>query len=177
MFLDFLFGRKNRNQPAAEAAPTTPAPQAAATAPGTRISFNPELVPQLKADHQKLLAIFGSISQAFNAEDLEETVQHLEIFRGAIQNHLLTENVRFYIYLEHALLEDPQSHALVHEFRHEMDGIGKAVLAFLGKYRQMSTQPNLAASFGGDLSLIGQVLVERIQREEEILYPLYLPVY
>ncbi|NMM27515.1 MAG: hypothetical protein HHJ12_09595 [Glaciimonas sp.] len=90
---------------------------------------------------------------------------------------MLTESVRLYIYLEHALAQDAESHALIHELRHEMEGIGKAVLEFLGKYHQLAVQPNLVASFGNDLSAVGKVLVERIQREESTLYPLYLPAY
>jgi hypothetical protein len=58
-----------------------------------------------------------------------------------------------------------------------MDGIGKAVLAFLSKYRDLDTQPNLAVSFRSDLDAVGKVLVERIEREESTLYPLYLPAY
>lgn len=175
VFLDFLFGKKA--PPAAQPVVPEPAPVQAKHAPGTNIGYSPDLIAHLEADHQKLLQIFTAIGAAFNAGDLAGTAQRLEDFRGAIQAHLLTENVRLYIYLEHALAQDADSHALIHEFRLEMDGIGKAVLAFLGKYRQMETQPNLAASFGNDLGAVGNVLVERIKREESTLYPLYLPAY
>lgn len=146
-------------------------------APGTTIGYSPDLVAHLMADHQKLLELFAAIGAAFQEGNLSATVHLLENFRGAIQGHLLTENVRFYIYLEHALAQDADSHALIHEFRLEMDSIGKAVLSFLGKYRQLEAQPNLAASFAGDLEAVGKVLVERIEREESTLYPLYLPAY
>lgn len=179
MFLDFLFGKKAPPHQVPPAQPAAPVPVLAkpATAPGTNIAYHPELIEQFEGDHQKLLQIFSAIGNTFNAGDLPATVQRLDEFRGAIQAHLLAENVRLYIYLEHALAQDAASHALIHEFRHEMDGIGKAVLAFLGKYRQLDTQADLAASFGDDLNAVGKVLVERIQREESTLYPLYLPAY
>lgn len=179
MFLDFLFGKKAPQHPAPPAAQAAPAPVLAkhTTAPGTNIAYHADLIQNFEADHQKLLQIFSAIGSAFSAGDLATTVRRLDDFRGAIQAHLLAENVRLYIYLEHALAQDAASHALIHEFRHEMDGIGKAVLAFLGKYRQLDTQGDLAASFGDDLSAVGKVLVERIQREESTLYPLYLPAY
>lgn len=63
------------------------------------------------------------------------------------------------------------------DLRHEMDGIGKAVVAFLAKYKDLSVDGNLVASFGRDLEAVGKVLVDRIQREEESLYPLYAPAY
>jgi hypothetical protein len=176
MFLDFLFGKKELKPHALQAAPVH-AELRQAPAPGTSIGYSPELVAHLEADHIKLGESFSAIDQAFKSGDLSATVAHLEEFRTEIQAHLLTENVRLYIYLEHALARDASSHALIHEFRHEMDSIGKTVLNFLGKYRELDKQPNLAVSFGDDLSAVGKVLVERIKREESTLYPLYLPAY
>ena len=50
---------------------------------------------------------------------------------------------------EHALAGDRASHDLVfpHQFRHEMDGISKAAVGFLDKYRAVATDPALAAGF------------------------------
>lgn len=177
MLFDFLFGKKS--PPEAEVRRVSPQPMSAAggQAPGTHITYHPNLIDQLKTDHLKLLAIFGNILTAFKAGDLAGTAKLLEEFRGNIQGHLLTENVKLYIYLEHALRQDEESHRLVHSFRHEMDGIGKVVLAFLSKYRNIASQSDLAASFGPELEQIGEALVARIKREEETLYPLYLPAY
>lgn len=174
MFLDFLFGKKN---PApAPADNPSPAP-AAAVAPGTHIAYHPQLVAELVQEHRQLLADFNAVAQAFERGDLTATCRELEHFRGSLLAHLLKENVRFYIYLEHALAGDAASHALVHQFRHEMDGIGKTVLAFLGKYAELAANPALAASFTGELGGIGEVLIQRIRNEEDTLYPLYLPAY
>lgn len=176
VFLDFLFGKKELKRQA-PSAPLAPIKEHHASAPGTHISYSADLVPHLHADHLMLAEIFTTIDNAFQAGDLAATVRHMNHFRMAVQAHLLSENVRLYIYLEHALAHDAVSHALIHEFRHEMDSIGKAVLTFLGKYRELDTQPNLAVSFGSDLKAVGKVLVERIEREESTLYPLYLPAY
>ena len=179
MFLDFLFGKKEPLHPAHSAPPAAPAPLAIKrpAASGTHIAYHTELVPNLKADHHKLLQTFGAIHAALQARDLAAVVHRLDDFRTAIQGHLLTENVLLYVYLEHALAQDPVSHTLIHEFRLEMDAIGKAVLAFLSKYRELESQPELVAEFGPDLASVGKVLTERIQREESMLYPLYLPQY
>lgn len=179
MLFDFLFGKKKTPEADPQAADAAPLPTTAAerAAPGTTINFSADLVPQLKADHQALLATFGQIKQAHEAGKLAEVSAGLEHFRSQMMAHLLKENVRFYIYLEHALAADPASQGLVHEFRQEMNGIGKAVMAFLDKYRQIAIDTSLAGSFGADLSSVGSVLVQRIHNEEEALYPLYLPAY
>lgn len=176
---DFLFRRGKSVEPSPAA--MAPPPSAPATpdkaAPGTAIRYHPELVAELKHDHQILLTLFASIQAAFKEGRLQAVVEHLDAFRTSIQSHLLKENVRLYIYLEHQLAGDETSHQLIHDFRHEMDGIGKAVVAFLAKYKDLSVDGNLVASFGRDLEAVGKVLVDRIQREEGTLYPLYAPGY
>jgi len=66
---------------------------------------------------------------------------------------------------------------MVHNFRQKMDVIGKAALAFLDKYQEIGTRPDFFIPFKKDLENIGKVLVDRIRREEETLYPLYFRVY
>ncbi len=172
--IDFLFGKK---QHSGETQASQDSDANAVQAPGTRIAYSSDLVPQLKEDHRRLLETFGLINTAFSRNDLVSTAKYLEDFRGGVLAHLLTENIRFYIYLEHAFAQDLESFNLMHGFRQEMDTIGKAVLAFLTKYKDIDTQPNLAVSFGKDLENVGGILSERIKREEETLYPLYLPSY
>lgn len=169
---EFLFGRKKQTATAQDSQPA-----AHSAAPGTHIAYSPELIDELKDDHHQLLQIFGAIGAAHAAGDLAETAVLLERFRSALAEHLLKENVRFYIYLEHALQKDASSHALVHQFRREMDGIGKAVLAFLDRYRNIAADPVLTGSFAADLAAVGKVLGQRIRSEEQTLYSLYLPAY
>jgi hypothetical protein len=142
-------------------------------APGTRIRFHPQLITKLTADHRLLLSLFGETSKAAARGDVETAAKWLETFRVELQGHLLTENVRLYVYLQHMFADDPTSYALIHEFRHEMDGIGKAVMGFLTKYKELARYPELLDAFAQDLAAVGKVLVSRIEREEATLYPLY----
>lgn len=180
MLLERIFGGKSKESHGdlVESRPPVAAPAAPKPAPAAPgIKYHPDLVNELHADHKRLLTIFGAIQSSFQAGDHAATASHLNDFRAAIQSHLLTENVKLYIYLTHALANDPGSRSLMQGFRHEMDNIGRAVLAFLEKYRDIATQPALQASFSGELAAVGRVLSDRIQREEATLYPLYLPAY
>ncbi|RDI98186.1 hemerythrin domain-containing protein [Dyella solisilvae] len=169
-FMRKLFGQSATPTAATAAAPAKPTRD---TAPGTRIRYHPGLVPQLTTEHQALLHTFGSIRTAAIQGNLAGATERLEQFRVQLQSHLLTENVRLYIYLEHEFAQDPTSYALVHEFRREMDGIGKALAGFIHKYQNLAQQPDLATSFLEELARVGRVLMERIRREESTLYPLY----
>lgn len=146
-------------------------------APGTQIHYNPELVTQLQKDHQELLALYGKIKERFEQGDYKEVTHLLNTFRQALQGHLLTENIRLYIYLERSMDQDELNGDLVRGFRREMDGIAKVAMAFLKKYEMIGVDAELAKPFAAEFANLGQVLVERINREENTLYPLYLPNY
>ncbi|MGQ0709218.1 MAG: hemerythrin domain-containing protein [Rhodoferax sp.] len=177
---DWLFGKKESVHHVAQvpaAAKAVPVPAAAApaqaVAPGTGIHYHPDLIGKLTQEHQNLLRLFEHVQHAAQEGDVVLAARHLEAFRVQLQGHLLTENVRLYVYLEHALAADASSHQLMRAFRHEMDDIGKAVVDFLGHYRELAQRPDLTPKFIQSLEGIGAVLVERIRREEGILYPLY----
>ena len=180
VLFDWLFGKKEHVQSVASATSKVPvapqAPHGAApekVAPGTAIHFHPELVGKLQQDHQALLRLYTQTQTAARRGDVVQAAAHLEEFRILLQSHLLTENVRLYVYLEHALAKDASSHQLIRSFRHEMDDIGKVVVKFLTDYRDLARHPEFAQQFSEALDGIGKVLAERIRREEETLYPLY----
>lgn len=189
MFLfDRLFGRR-RPEPAPSPRKSAPRPEPArprepaaaavepppAMAPGTRIAHHPELIAQLEQDHRDLLRIYSGLRRASDAGRLQEAGERLDAFRHALQGHLLKENVKLYVYLEHTLAADATSHELMHAFRHEMDRIGKAVVSFLDRYRELAGHPEWQDDFARELDGIGKVLVDRMRNEESNLYPLYGP--
>lgn len=182
MFLfDLIFGKKDHGEKAAQATATKAEPQSVAPsstepavqAPGTIISYDPHLIEGLYADHGKLLDNHGAMMAALELGDLTKVEEQLRHFRTLLMDHLLRENVRLYIYLEHLLESDPISHEMMHGFRREMDTIGRVVVAFLSKYQNLASQPKLVPDFRRDVAGIGEALVARISREEETLYPMY----
>ncbi|HFC30113.1 MAG TPA: hemerythrin domain-containing protein [Oceanospirillales bacterium] len=146
-------------------------------APGTQICYIPNLVENLRKDHKALLNIFGKIKSSFEAGKFRKVEKNLKTFRRLLTDHLLTENVRLYIYLGHEFAQDEVTSDLVKEFKSEMNQISKVVMAFLTKYETIGVNKGLSESFNKDLNAIGQALTERIQREENTLYPLYMPSY
>lgn len=147
-----------------------------ATAPHTQIRYDPDLIEQLMQDHRSLLDLYGQTRQASEAGDYARVSQRLAAFRRGLHGHLLAENVRLYLFLDRHLAADDKSGSdLIRGFRREMDGIGKLVMGFLKKYEAIAVDPELAGTFAEDFAAIGNVLVERIEKEERVLYPLYMP--
>ncbi|MDO9224508.1 MAG: hemerythrin domain-containing protein [Pseudomonadota bacterium] len=147
---------------------------ATGTAPGTHIHYDPHLVSHLIEDHRRLEGLFGRIVAASQARNAELLTKNLSDFGNAIRDHLLTENVRFYVYVQHT---GDAAHAdVVHGFQHEMRGIGKALTSFLFRHSEREQWNDEAWSeFARELDAIAQVLTRRIATEETTLYPLYQP--
>ncbi|MCW8956215.1 MAG: hemerythrin domain-containing protein [Gammaproteobacteria bacterium] len=168
---DFL-NRKSRKDEA-----TQDKQQEYKVAPGTSIHYDPELINNLKKDHQELLAIYTDIKALFDAGDYITVSSRLADLRTGLQGHLLTENLKLYIYLEHMLRGDEANEDLISGFRKEMNAIAKTAMNFLKKYEAIGVDKELAAVFAKDFATIGEVLTKRIEKEETVLYALYMESY
>lgn len=161
--------------------PTKPEPatnhlrQGVAPPPPRGPSYDSGLVPALKNDHQELVALFEQIGRTYEARRFHEIAALLTAFKTRLEAHLLTENVRFYNYVESTLRDDAENLALIRDFRREMNTIARGVIDFVKKYQANGNNESLMHGFLADYRTVGGLLVQRIQREEGNLYPLYMP--
>lgn len=174
---EFLWKRKKQaTQEVAREPAKAATPAESGVAAGTQLHYDPNLVPNLVSDHRILLGIFGEIAVAMEQKNMIRTKEKLGEFGDALRGHLLKENVRFYVYLQHSLEGDAENAAIMHEFRREMQHIGKAVADFLHKYTaEGEWDGRMWQGFQQEVGGIGKVLTKRIETEENSLYPLYLP--
>ena len=159
----FGFFRKKKVKP--------PVPIVGDTIPGTEIHFYPDFIDELESDHIELLTLFNNISKV----DTETVAEKLELFSSALREHLLLENTKLYVYLRHAMENDPDNAAVAQAFQHEMREIGKVLNNFMNDYSDIQWSKRQKKMFSEQLAGIGEVLTKRIKTEEEILYPLYKP--
>lgn len=143
-------------------------------APNTNISYDPELVAKLEADHKRLLMMFTAITKMAEKEEFHKIPKALNTFRRTLNAHLLLENVKLYIYLKNCLASDPASLELMTGMQVEMQAIARAVAKFLKKYITLSWTPEMKRDFAKELARVGSILVDRIDSEEETLYSLYM---
>jgi regulator of sigma D len=163
---NFFKGRKE--QPEAE----RPVIRPAAT---TGIKYDPSLIKDLKDDHSDLVALYGEIwSEGYQKQDYSKMATSIAHFKSDFQAHLLSENVKFYVYLEQALANDPHNLALVKEFRTDMNDIANAVVKFCKTYQGDFSASKLE-KFKSDYQAVGEVLTRRVSLEEKSLYVLYQP--
>ena len=138
------------------------------------IAYKPVLVDELSAEHRELLHLFKVMVAAHQRGDHDAAVCNLKRFTYALRAHLLKENLHLYVYLKHALRDDPESSALMASMRIEMGKIGRVLNDFVTRYTSSPWDLEIRQELGGELNKIAEVLMVRIEQEEEVLYPMYL---
>lgn len=140
------------------------------------IHYDPVLVDSLKRDHNDLVALYQRIGKLLQIEHYDEIRGELVNFKTRLEAHILTENVRFYTYLEQSLSDDAHNAELMRDFRREMNTIARGAVNFIKKYQTPGVfDRQLRAEFSKDYEAVGELLTQRIGREEASLYPLYQP--
>lgn len=147
-----------------------------APAPGTEIRYSPELVGKFEQEHQRFFALHGAILDAQERRELSAIPPLMNEFEALLTGHLLSERVRLYAYMDAYFSADQKTRTMLREYRTEMDRIGDSVMQLFRKYRNIETDSTLTQTFNRDFEELGKILAERMQREESILYPLYMPV-
>lgn len=168
------FMRRLIGQPPERQAPTG-ATLGAISAPARPIAYDAELVPTLKQDHHDLVALFSEIGCCAKLDRFEDVPMLLTRFKMNFEAHLIAENVRFYNYVERALEGDSENTMLIRSFRREMNAIARGVVDFVKKYQLTGFDTDERTAFLEDYRSVGDLLAQRIQREEASLYPLYQP--
>lgn len=139
------------------------------------IKYDPNLIADLEQDHAKLVKLYEKIwSQGFKPSNFSKTSTLISNFKSLFQAHLLTENVKFYVYLEQTLANDPHNLKIVKEFRTDMNEIANAAVKFCKTY-QGKFSSEMIHNFESDYTAIGEVLTRRVSLEEKSLYVLYQP--
>lgn len=172
-FIDTLFRHKTGST-----AQGTVEPASAALVPEHPVSpvaavrYDPLLVGQLEAEHEVLKTIYYDLGMAGRDGDFLRVEEHLGHFRAALAEHLRKECGMF-DYLEGQLADHPDKRETVRVLRSQMDRMAPLVQGRLAGYEGISNRPLLALSLARDMAFLGEVLVARIQEEENTLYPMY----
>lgn len=164
-----LFGGKDQPAPEAAAAP-------ASTQPVRTINYDPALMESFVHDHSQLTASYARVGKLLQEDKFDEARGELVIFKTRLQAHILSENVRFYTYLEQTLQDDKNNLDTLHNFRREMNIIARDIMGFVRKYQTSDALSSKARfDFANDYEAVGKLLAQRLQQEESELYPLYQP--
>lgn len=156
---------------------SVPPPTARAHAPGTSIGYDPLLINRLKSDQQRMLDLFTQAQLLLTSGDYSGVRHRLGELRVVLQDHLMTASVKFYVYISRQVASDSAKALLVNTHRREMLENSRKLMDFLRTYSGAPLDDGNAALFQTELLVIGAALVQRIEREQTSLFPLYRSSY
>jgi len=168
-----LLGLRQPSRNPSSAPLTTRQPQA----PGTHIGYDPLLIKRLRSDHQRMLELFTKTQMMLTTHDYDGVQRMLGKLRITLQDHLMTASVKFYVYVSRQLAGDAAKSAIINEYRREMLGSSRQIMDFLRTYSAVRLDDSFADTFQVELLVIGAALVQRIEREQTTLFPLYQASY
>jgi regulator of sigma D len=146
-------------------------------APGTNIVFDPLLIRRLQSDHQRMLGIFTQTQMLLTTHVYEGVKRKLGELRITLQDHLMTANVKLYVYISRFLSNDEEKAAMLNDYRRNMQSNSSQIMDFLRTYSSVKLDDAVAKTFQVELLVIGSALVQRIELEQSTLFPLYRNSY
>ena len=141
------------------------------------ISYSAELIPSLLNDHQQLVEMYGRIGTLIPQGNFTEIQSLLGVLKNEFNRHIMQENVSFYCYIEQQFAQDENHLETIKEYRKEMNGISHAFIKFIKKWQAENISLDNLTEFQTEYNAIGDVLAQRINREENELYTLYQPSF
>lgn len=141
----------------------------------SRFNYSPDLIGDLKGDHAELLKMYTDIERMAVEGRYAQIAAALGGFKARFDLHIFHENLHFYCYIEEKLAGSADRQAQIKSFRGDMNLIARSVVNFIRNYRMTGVRPSNGDEFLIALREIGALLAQRIEREEQDLYPLYQP--
>ncbi len=142
-------------------------------APGTKIPYDQTLVKRLKGDHQELLNLFMETMRLIDKREYNKIWETNDKFLGLFNAHILLEYTKLYVFLEYTFKDEQDYYTVISEFRREMNQIGRAVREFYKRWQTAGLHAENIEAFKEELGKIGEVLVKRVETEENRLYEIY----
>ncbi|NIT53079.1 MAG: hypothetical protein GWO41_10145, partial [candidate division Zixibacteria bacterium] len=139
------------------------------------IPYKSNLTERLRADHQELLAIHGSVLEAAQRGDCKTLDNRIRDFETGLKAHLSEEFRDLYVFTEYLANrhKSEQDRTQLRDFKQEMQIIGGQVMGILNKYNKEPIKDQQIPGIIADFTQMGGILADRIRREEATLYPMY----
>jgi len=133
-----------------------------------------QLIQQFKQEHVNIVHLFEGVKSGISDEavDAQSLIGELRGLKEILVAHLELEDKLLYPKL--ASSEAEEARELGKKFSEEMSKISNAALAFFGKYVTVeASELKNNAEFEKELSGIIEVVVKRVEIEENTLFPAY----
>lgn len=137
-------------------------------APNTKIAYKPNLIPSLVNENKVLIELFDKAQRSAKTRLGWRLRKQLNQFKDHFVDHLLRQNISVYIYLQH--VSSGNTRKTIRLVKGEMDQIGREIMAFVD---YAISGPSLDEKFLSKMDRARELLLRRIDQEEDFIYPSY----
>jgi len=135
--------------------------------------YQNELIDKLSNEHQKLFKIVEKMDKAIEKENKKNIKKLISSFKKELELHILYEDTNLYehLYLRYYYYDDIRDE--IEKKHNQMKKIARAVEEFIDNHMQLDN----FEQFIKDFKVIKDVMLKRVEFEEEVLYDLYDRIY
>lgn len=135
--------------------------------------YQNELIDKLSNEHQKLFKIVEKMDKAIEKENKKNIKKLISSFKKELELHILYEDTNLYehLYLRYYYYDDIRDE--IEKKHNQMKKIAQAVEEFIDNHMQLDN----FEQFIKDFKVIKDVMLKRVEFEEEVLYDLYDRIY
>jgi len=139
------------------------------------IPYNDKLIEILEADHKILLKVYTEIMEQAGKKDYSSLTTLLKTFLKILRKHLSKERIDLYMYIELVLSKKLKNYdkKVFRDLRLELSTIAIKASSALNQYIHTPVTDKTVKQFTKDFTALGGVLVNRIEREEKNIFPIY----
>jgi hypothetical protein len=136
------------------------------------VPYDKQLIERLMEDHAELIDILNVLASV-SAKTLDTVAVNLSSLQKLFQAHILAERVQFYSYLDRLLVDHPTVREEAHVVWLDMNEIASSIAQFIQDWTKKLPVEETLPLFLEHIGRTRQVLLARIELEENTLYTLY----
>lgn len=138
------------------------------------VPYEPSLVAALTQQHRDMVTLMVKANSAAQQGAYDEIKECLAQFKDALAVHVAQENTKLHPYLA-AHIKGENSRETLRDARQNCNRVSQSVEGFIAHYSGFAVGDHNVERFGMELEGVSEEFCEEIEREEAVVYTLYLP--
>lgn len=138
------------------------------------VPYDPSLVAALTQQHRDMVTHLIKANSAAQQGFYDDVKECLGQFKDALDEHLRQENAKLHPYLA-TRIKGENSKETLRDARQSCKRVEQSVDGFIAHYSGFPVGDHNVARFGMELEGVSEEFCEEIEREEAVVYTLYLP--
>lgn len=138
-------------------------------------AYDFSLIERLKSNQKEVLSLYELALQRAQERKYDAFSEMFGVFTTASTNHFQKVDEELYGYLKSFIsLKSQVEEKVFNQFVSEMKNISLTISSIINQSPNIPVKDSTVDGFIQEFSYVGEILKDRIKREEKIIYPLYM---